>query len=294
MNVGFIGLGIMGAPMALNILKAGHKLAVYNRTPAKARPLVDAGARLAPAPQEIGDVDVLITCVADGPVEDAMIFDSGLIDRLPKNCVHASCTTLGVDTARKLATEHGKRGRMFVAAPVLGRGVDMAAAAKLFVIAAGPAEGLARCAPLFAAVGQRTAEFGADPVNAVVVKLAVNFMGLSNVETLGQAFAMITQYGVERSAFYEFLTTTLFSTPLYKSYGKLIEQDNFTPANFAVPLALKDIKLAIDAAEKVNLALPVASVVRDHLVQAIAQGYRDEDWSVVARVVANNLKPPQR
>jgi 3-hydroxyisobutyrate dehydrogenase-like beta-hydroxyacid dehydrogenase len=237
---------------------------------------------------------VLFTCVADGPVEDAIIFDSGLIDRLPKNCVHASCTTLGVDTARKLATEHGKRGRMFVAAPVLGRGVDMAAAAKLFVIAAGPAEGLARCAPLFAVVGQRTSEFGADPVNAVVVKLAVNFMGLSNIETLGQAFAMITQYGVERSAFYEFLTTTLFSTPLYKSYGKLIEQDNFTPANFAVPLALKDIKLAIDAAEKVNLALPVASVVRDHLVQAIAQGYRDEDWSVVARVVANNLKPPQR
>jgi len=294
MNVGFIGLGIMGAPMALNMLKRGNRLRVYNRTPDKARPLIDAGATLASSPQEIGDVDVLVTCVADGPAEEAVIFASGLIDRLPKTCVHMSSTTLGIDTARKLAAEHGKRERVYVAAPVLGRAVDMAPAGKLFVIAAGAPEGLARCGPLFAAVGQRTFEFGPDPIAAVAVKLAINFMGLSNIESMGEAFALTSQYGVQRSAFYEFLTNTLFSTPLYKSYGKLIEQNSFTPANFAVPLGLKDIKLALDAAEKVNLALPVANVVRDHLVQAIAQGYRDEDWSVIARVVANNLKPPQR
>lgn len=294
MNVGFIGLGIMGAPMALNILKRGHKLTVYNRTPDKARPLIDAGATLAPSPQEIGAVDVLITCVADGSAEDAVMFDSGLIDRLPKNCVHVSSTTVGIDTARKFAAEHGKRGRIFVAAPVLGRAVDMAPAGELFIIAAGPAEGLTRCAPLFAAVGQRTFEFGPDPENAVAVKLAVNFMGLTNIEGMAEAFALTAQYGVKRSEFYEFLTNTLFSTPLYKSYGKLIEQDTFTPANFAVPLGLKDIKLAIDAAEKVHLAMPAANVVRDHLVQAIAQGYAEEDWSVIARVVANSLKQPQR
>ncbi len=294
MIVGFIGLGIMGAPMALNILKHGNRLIVFNRTPDKARPLVDAGATLVPSPEQIGDVDILVTCVADGPAEDAVIFDSGLIDRLPKGCVHMSSTTLGVDTARKLATEHGKRGCMFVAAPVLGRAVDMAPLGKLFVIAAGPPEGLARCEPLFVAVGQRTFTFGPDPVAAVVVKLAVNIMGLSNVEALGEAFALTTQYGVQRSDFYEFLTNSLFSTPLYKSYGKLVEQDSFKPANFAVPLGLKDIKLALAAAENVNLALPAANVVRDHLVQAIAQGYSEEDWSVIARVVANNLKPPQR
>ena len=294
MHVGFVGLGIMGAPMALNIRKRGHQLTVYNRTPDKARALVEAGATLVSSPQKIGDVEVLITCVADGAAEDAMILDSGLVDRLPKACVHASCTTMGVDSVRKLNAEHGKRGRMFVAAPVLGRAVDMAPAGKLFVIAAGPAAALARCAPLFEAVGQRTFTFGDDPVNAAAVKLAVNFMGLTNIEGMAEAFALTAQYGVERSAFYEFLTSTLFSTPLYKSYGKLIEQDTFTPANFAVPLGLKDIKLAIEAAERVNLALPAANVVRDHLVQAIAQGYRDQDWSVIARVVANNLKPPQR
>lgn len=238
--------------------------------------------------------DILVTCVADGPAENAVIFDSGLIDRLPNGCVHMSSTTLGIDTARKLATEHGKRGRMFVAAPVLGRAVDMAPLGKLFVIAAGPPKGLARCEPLFAAVGQRTFTFGPDPVAAVVVKLAVNFMGLSNIEALGEAFALTTQYGVQRSDFCEFLTNSVFSTPLYKSYGKLVEQDCFKPANFAVPLGFKDIKLALAAAENVNLALPAANVVRDHLVQDIAQGYGEEDWSVIARVVANNLKPPQR
>jgi 3-hydroxyisobutyrate dehydrogenase-like beta-hydroxyacid dehydrogenase len=100
---------------------------------------------------------------------------------------------------------------------------------------------------LFAAVGQRTFVFGDDPSTAVAIKLAVNFMGLANIEAMGEAFALTTQYGVKRSDFYEFLTNTVFSTPLYKSYGKLIENDSFKPANFAVPLGLKDIKLAIDA-----------------------------------------------
>jgi 3-hydroxyisobutyrate dehydrogenase-like beta-hydroxyacid dehydrogenase len=293
MHVGFIGLGIMGAPMALNIRKRGHALTVYNRTPGKDRALIEAGAKTVAAPQDIGPVDVLISCIADGPAEEATLLDSGLIDRLPQDCIHVSCTTMGVDTARKLTAAHKKRGRAFIAAPVLGRAVDMAPAGKLFVIAAGPADAIARCKPLFEAVGQRTFTFGSDPANAIAVKLAVNFMGLTNIEGMAEAFALTAQYGVDRAAFYEFLTNTLFSTPLYKAYGKLIEEDNFTPANFAVPLGLKDIKLAIDAAERVNLALPAANVVRDHLVQAIAQGYREEDWSVIARVVANNLRAPK-
>jgi 3-hydroxyisobutyrate dehydrogenase-like beta-hydroxyacid dehydrogenase len=293
MNVGFIGLGIMGAPMALNILKHGHRLTVHNRTPDKARPLIDSGAILASSPQDIGEVDVLITVVADDPAELAVIFDSGLIDRLPKTCVHMSSTTLGIDTARKLAAAHGERGRIYVAAPVLGRAVDMAPAGRLFVIAAGAPEGLARCAPLFAAVGQRTFEFGSDPVTAVAVKLAINFLSFSAIEAMGEAFALTAQYGVQPSDFYEFITSTLFGSPPYKAYGKLIERNSYMPANFVVPLGLKDVKLTLDAAEKVNLAMPMANVVRDHLVQAMAQGYRDEDTAVLARVIANALTAPK-
>ena len=290
MNVGFIGLGIMGVPMALNILKRGHRLTVYNRTPDKARALSDAGAIVASSPQDIVGVDVLVTVVADDRAEMAVMFESGLIDRLPKDCVHMSSTTLGIDTAQKLSAAHGKHGRIYVAAPVLGRAVDMAPEGKLFVIAAGAPEGLARCAPLFAAVGQRTFEFGSDPVTAVAVKLAINFLNFSAIEAMGEAFALATQYGVQPSDFYEFIISTLFGSPPYKAYGKLIERNSYMPANFAVPLGLKDVKLALDAAEKVNLAMPLANVVRDHLVQAMAQGYRDEDIAVLARVITNTLR----
>jgi len=213
MNVGFMGLGNMGSPMALNILKCGHRLTVYNRTLEKARPLKDAGATLVPSPQDIGDVDVLITVLSDGPAEDAVIFESGLIDRLPKNCVHMSSTTVGINTARKLAEAHSQRGRIYVGAPVLGRAVDMAPAGKLFVIAAGAPDGVARCAPLFAAVGQRTFKFGPDPVTAAAVKLAINFVTAAAIEAMAEAFALASQYSVRRSDFYEFMTNTLYPAP---------------------------------------------------------------------------------
>jgi 3-hydroxyisobutyrate dehydrogenase-like beta-hydroxyacid dehydrogenase len=289
MKVGFIGLGIMGAPVAMNILKDGHELVVYNRTPEKARPLVEAGATAVAAPAAIGDVDVLVTCVADGIAEEDMIFNSGLIDRLPKTSVHMSSTTVGIDTARRLAEAHGARGRHYVAAPVLGRAVDMAEARKLFILTAGPPDALARCTPLFAAIGQRTFEFGSDPVTATAVKLAINFLIANAIEAMGEAFALTGQYGVRPADFYEFMTSTMFPAPPYKAYGKLMEQDRFVPANFVVPLGLKDVKLALEAAETAHLALPVANVMRDHLIQALAQGYGDEDWSVVAHVIRNSL-----
>jgi len=289
MKVGFIGLGIMGAPVAMNILKDGHGLTVYNRTPEKARPFSQAGATVIASPAEIGNVDVLITCVADGIAEEDVIFGSGLIDRLPKTCVHMSSTTVGIGTARRLAEAHGARGRHYVAAPVLGRAVDMAAARKLFVLAAGAPEGLARCAPLFAAIGQRTFEFGADPITATAVKLAINFLIANAIEAMGEAFALTGRYGVRPADFYEFMTSTMFPAPPYKAYGKLMEQDRYVPANFVVPLGLKDVKLALEAAEMAQLTLPVANVMRDHLIQALAQGHGNEDWAVVARVIRNSL-----
>ena len=234
MHVGFIGLGIMGVPMALNIAKRGHRLTVYNRTPDKAGPLVEAGATLAKTPHDIGDVDVLMTCVADGAAEDAIFFGHGLIDQLPKSCVHVSCTTMGIDSARKLTAEHAKRGRAFVAAPVLGRAIDMAPAGKLFVIAAGPEDAVET---LRAAVrGRRAADLRilvTEPERAIAVKLAVNFMTAASIESMGEAFALTEQYGVKRPRLLRIPHLDSFSAaPLYKSYGKLIEQDTFKPANF--------------------------------------------------------------
>ena len=288
MKVGFIGLGVMGAPVAMNILKDGHQLVVYNRTPEKTRPFLEAGATVVPSPGAIGNVDVLVTCVSDGIAEEDIFFGSGLIDRLPTTSVHMSCTTIGIGTARKLVEAHGARDRHYVAAPVLGRAVDMAEARKLFVLAAGAPDALARCAPLFTAIGQRTFEFGSDPITAIAVKLAINFLVANAIEAMGEAFALTGQYGVQPVKFYEFMTNTMFPAPPYKAYGKLIEKDCYVPANFVVPLGLKDVKLALEAAEMAHLTLPVANVMRDHLIQALAQGYANEDWSVVARVIKNS------
>ena len=294
MKVGFVGLGIMGAPVALNILSDGHELIGYNRSPEKARPLADAGATIVDRPAAIGeisDLDVLVTCVADGVAEEEVMFGAGLMDRLPLDCVHMSSTTVGVPTAQKLATAHGDRGRIYVAAPVLGRAVDMAAARKLFVIAGGAREGLSRCAPLFSAMAQRTFDFGSDPIRAVAVKLAINFQIASAIEMMGEAFALTGRYGVKPEDFYEFMTSAMFPAPPYKAYGKLMVDDRFSPANFVVPLGLKDVRLALEAAEATNLTMPLANVVRDHLLQALAQGYDNEDWAVVARVIKNNHTP---
>jgi 3-hydroxyisobutyrate dehydrogenase-like beta-hydroxyacid dehydrogenase len=165
----------------------------------------------------------------------------------------------------------------------------MAAARKLYVLAAGPPDGLARCAPLFAAIGQRTFEFGADPVTATAVKLAINFLIANAIEGMGEAFALTGRYGVRPADFYEFMTSTMFPAPPYRAYGKLMEQDSYVPANFVVPLGLKDVTLALEAAETAQMPLPSASVMRDHLIQALAQGYADEDWAVIARVIRNAL-----
>jgi 3-hydroxyisobutyrate dehydrogenase-like beta-hydroxyacid dehydrogenase len=126
-------------------------------------------------------------------------------------------------------------------------------------------------------------------MTAVAVKLAINFLNFSAIEATGEAFALAAQYGVKPSDFYEFITSTLFGSLPYKAYGKLIERNSYVPANFVVPLGLKDVKLALDAAEKVNLAMPLADVVRDHFVQAMAQGYRDEDIAVLAHAITNTL-----
>lgn len=106
---------------------------------------------------------------------------------------------------------------------------------------------------------------------------------------MGEAFALTGRYGVRPADFYEFMTSTMFPAPPYKAYGKLMEQDRYVPANFVVPLGLKDVKLALEAAEMAQLTLPVANVMRDHLIQALAQGHGNEDWAVVARVIRDSL-----
>jgi 3-hydroxyisobutyrate dehydrogenase-like beta-hydroxyacid dehydrogenase len=288
MNIGFIGLGQMGQPIARNLLKAGHSVTVYNRSRARAEPLQPDGAKVAGRAAEACDADILITLLADdSAIEAVLLGHENLLSRLPATSVHVCMSTISVAMARKLAATHAQAGSGYVSAPVFGR-PEAAAAAKLYIVAAGPAKWIERCQPVFDAVGQRTFVFGEDPAAANVVKLSGNLMIASVLETLGEVFALLRKSGVDPAKFLEFATNSLFAAPIYKTYGDIIAGERYQPAGFKVPLGLKDVRLVLAAAEAVSAPLPIAGIVRDHLLTALARGRQDWDWSSIASISAEN------
>jgi 3-hydroxyisobutyrate dehydrogenase-like beta-hydroxyacid dehydrogenase len=288
MKVGFLGLGQMGAGMAANLVKAGHDVTVYNRTKGKAAALTDQGATEAAAIADACHGDAVLTMVADDKALEAMAFaESGIIATLPKNAIHISCSTISVALSERLTEAHAKAGQRFIAAPVFGR-PDAAAAAKLAVVAAGPAETLADCTPLFEAIGQRTFILGDPPPIANLVKLSGNFLIASVIETLGEAMALVGKAGVDLHAYLDMLTSTLFAAPVYKTYGNLIANGVFEPAGFAAPLGQKDIRLTLAAAEHLSVPMPVASLLRDRFLTLIATGGETLDWSAIGKLAARD------
>ncbi len=287
MKAGFIGLGNMGLPMARNLLKAGHEVTVYNRTRGRAESLRTEGATVAGQAADTCGSEVLITMLADDRAMRAVVFDGQLIPRLAPGAVHVSMGTISVALAQELTRAHAEAGNQFISAPVFGR-PEAAEAAKLIVIAAGPAKMIERCQPLFDAIGQRTFIVGEDPSNANTVKLAGNFLILSAIETLGEAYALLRKSGVEPEKFLEIMTSTLFAAPVYKTYGNLIAKQQFLPAGFKLPLGLKDVSLVLAAAADARVPMPVASLVRDHILAAIARHGEDLDWSSFSKISAEN------
>ncbi len=181
----------------------------------------------------------------------------------------------------------------YVAAPVFGR-PEAAAAAKLFIAAAGDAAELERCQPIFDAVGQRTFVIGSAPEMANVVKLSGNFLIFSIIESLGEAIALTRKYGIDPHSYIDFLTNTLFSAPVYKTYGGIIADERFEPAGFRMRLGLKDIRLVLAAAEAVDAPMPSASLIRDAVLASIGRGMEDLDWSSIARHAAQNAGLPDK
>jgi len=289
MKVAFIGLGNMGTPMAQNLIRAGHDVTVWNRTPAKAEPLKSQGAKLAKSAGEAAKgAEIAITMLADdNAVESAVLHSEGVAEVLPKGALHVSMSTISVALSRKLAEEHRERGQHYMTAPVFGR-PEAAEAAKLFIAAAGEKSAVERAMPVLEAMGQRVFVMGDKPEMANVVKLTGNFMIATVIESLGEAVALARKYNVDAHTYIEFLTNSLFAAPVYKTYGGLIADEKYKPAGFRIRLGLKDMRLAIAAAEGVDAALPLASMIRDHMLTAIARGMEDMDWSATAKLAAEN------
>jgi 3-hydroxyisobutyrate dehydrogenase-like beta-hydroxyacid dehydrogenase len=288
MDVGFVGLGQMGQAMALNLVKAGHSVTVYNRTRAKAEALAAQGAKVAESVSDACRRSVLITMLADDAAVEGVFFGSGNgLSSLGRGAVHISMSTISVALSDRLAEAHRNAGQSYVAAPVFGR-PEAAAAAKLFIVAAGQQQTIAHCQPLFDAMGQRTFVLGDKPSAANLVKLSGNFLLAAMIECLGEAFALVRKGGVEPHAYLEILTSTLFSAPAYKTYGTIIANQQYEPAGFKMSLGLKDIRLALSAADALAAPMPVASLVHDHFLAGVARGAGDSDWSGLARLAAAN------
>lgn len=293
MDVGFVGLGNMGAAMARNLLKAGHALRIWNRTARTGDDLVAAGAIRVATPGEAFAGDAVVTMLADDDAVRAVVIDSGALDASAPGLVHAGMSTISVDLSRHLAALHQGRGLAYVAAPVFGR-PDAAAAAKLNILAAGEDEAIGRLRPLFEAMGQRVWPLGPEPSQANAVKLAGNLMIAAAIETMGEATALARAHGVAPADFLAILTSTLFASPVFEGYGASIAAARYEPAGFKLRLGLKDVRLALQAADAVNVPLPFGSAIRDGLLEAMATGDGDKDWSALAEVSHRRAGLPAR
>jgi 3-hydroxyisobutyrate dehydrogenase-like beta-hydroxyacid dehydrogenase len=285
MKLAFLGLGRMGMPMARNLLRAGHQVTAYNRTPHLATLLhEEAGATAALTPAEaVRDAQAVITMLADDRAVELVTFD--FVSTLAKGALHIGMSTISVELSGRLARLHAGRDQYYVAAPVFGR-PEAAAAAKLWIVAAGAAEQIQRCRPVFDALGRGCSIVGPDPPLANVVKLAGNFLIAAALESLGEAFALVRKSGVEAAPFLEIINTALFNSPLYANYGRIVAKSRFEPPGFTVTLGFKDLRLVEEAAESAAVPMPLAGILRDRYLAALARGEADIDWAAIARIAA--------
>ena len=288
MKIGFVGLGKMGSGMARNLLRAGHELTVYNRSRGKAEALAADGARVSSSPAgACRDSEAVITMLSDDHALEEVVFGAdGIASALKNGCIHISSSTISTGLAQRLATEHGERGQGCVSAPVFGR-PEAAEAKKLIVVSAGATDAVERCRPVLDAIGRRTFVLGSEPWQANAVKLCGNFMIASMLETFGEAFAAMRKSGIDHHGFMDVMNE-LFGSPVYQNYGRVVADEQFDPAGFSLKLGLKDIRLVLELAQEIAAPMPLASLVRDHLLAGIAHGEQDLDWSSVARVAARN------
>ena len=288
MKIGFIGLGHMGSAMAANLVKAGHDVTVFNRSPEKRRALLELGAHEAGSVADACHGEVIITMLADDTaVADVALAKYGIVENLAKGAIHLSMSTISVVLSKHLAEAHAHAGQRFVAAPVFGR-PDAAAAAKLFIVAGGEAAAVEACKPLFDVLGQKTFPINMEPAAANLVKLSGNFLLAAAIEALGEAIALVGKAGIDRRAYVDLLTSTIFPVPAYKIYGGLIAESRFQPAAFAAPLGFKDIRLALAAAESLRVPMPLGSLLHDRFLRLLAQGGDSLDWAAIGGLAAQD------
>ena len=285
MKIGFIGLGAMGRGMAACLLRAGHEVTVYNRTREKTDALVSQGARRAETAADACGGDLVFTMLAnDEAVERVVLGADGVLAGLARGAIHVSCSTISIRLSQRLDLAHAGAGQGFVAATVFGR-PDVAAAGHLLMVVAGRQGHVHKALPVIEAIGRKTVVIGETPPAANLVKLSGNFLLAALIESLGEAIALVRQGGIDPPRYLD-IVTALFELRPYVTYGGLIASGHFQPAGFAAPLGQKDIRLALAAAGDLQVAMPVAELLRERFATLMAYGGEHLDWSAIGALPA--------
>ncbi|KFE66769.1 NAD(P)-dependent oxidoreductase [Hyalangium minutum] len=287
MKIGFVGLGNMGQAMARNLIKAGHELTVYNRSQSKAEALRSQGARVAKTPREAAQgAQAVFTMLADDhALEEVSWGDDGILAGLDKGAIHISSSTISVALSERLTQAHAQAGQGYVSSPVFGR-PDAAEAKQLWVLAAGAKADVERVRPLLEAIGRGLTVLGEKPSASNVAKLSGNFLIATMIEACAEVFALTRKHGIEAKTFLELYQSVFANSPIFGRYASLVASGQYEPAGFALRLGLKDVGLVLQAAGSAHVPMPIASVVRDQYVEAVARGMGEQDWSALGTLAA--------
>lgn len=281
MKIGFIGLGNLGTPIARNILTAGHELYIFNRTASKTKALADEGAT---ACNSIGELakscNIVCTMVSDDNAIKAV--SEELLQHLAKDSLHISMSTILPATAATLAEQHSSKGLRYLAAPVFGR-PEAAEAKKLNYVISGNKADRKTATPLLEdSGGAGVWDFGDVITAANTVKLCGNFSIAAAMEAIGESAALAQKSGVDPHKMWDMFGQTLFNTPLYQNYSKIILERKFEPAAFNAKLGLKDMNLINQQAANVSQAMPLGSLLKTNMETLVTSGREQLDWSAVS------------
>lgn len=282
-RVGFIGLGLMGLPMAENVLKAGFPLWVYNRTKEKAASLLDKGGQWAASPEELaGSCDIVISMVAnDLALNEIVHGSSGILSSSKKPLIHISMSTVSPDLITDLEKKHQEAGIGFLAAPVTGR-PERAKAGALWIFLAGNSKSKKTAYPILETISTKIFDLGEHSAQALLFKLCNNFMISSLIESFSEAASMLEKVGISTSVAAEIWGSSQFDSPVFHSVIPMICKGNFSDGGFALKLGLKDMRLLQNCADKAQVPMPFLSDLHEKMLTSMNLGREDFDWSVIA------------
>nr|WP_277350477.1 NAD(P)-dependent oxidoreductase [Rhodococcus sp. BL-253-APC-6A1W] len=279
-EIGFLGLGTMGTPMARNMARAGNTVSVWNRSPGKAGAVVEYGATEVDSPAEALRVPISCSALADDHAFAGTVLSPDSLAAMPPGAIHVNLATVSPEMATHAAEALTGIGVRYVASPVFGR-AEVADAGNLTVLAAGDSSAVEEVAPLLEAIGRRTWRIGEDPKQANIVKILGNYLIANALQAMAEATTISEKVGGSPELLMNIMNDSLFPGAVYEGYGRMISRRTYEPTGFGLALGLKDVRLARAQARKADVTLPFGSVLEDVFIDALAHGQARQDWSAI-------------